>query len=81
MSGPRMTQPPSITIHHHPSPSITIHHHPSPSITIHHHPSPSITIHHHPSPSITKHSKNEAWHNRSAEEVLAHFGSTTNGLP
>jgi len=31
-------------------------------------------------PSIAEHPKDEAWHNRSAEEVLAPFGSSANGL-
>ena len=30
--------------------------------------------------SITEHPKGEAWHNQSAEEVLAHFGSSAPGL-
>ena len=31
-------------------------------------------------PPITEHPKGEAWHNRSAEEVLAHLGSSATGL-
>ena len=43
-------------------------------------PRPERSHHLTTAPAIAAQSKGEAWHNRSAEEVLAHLGSAVSGL-